>query len=118
MTETSTDRALLAIDGAIATITLNRPAAYNSIDLSIAKKLEELAAEVERSGEIKVLVIEGAGRLDLGGEFFKPPGDGEIDRIVGRRAIERNSCDRAIDGQQCRIGRSSCHYETPRCRTG
>ncbi len=41
------DPALLRIEGPIATITLNRPAAFNSIDLSIAKKLEQLGAEVE-----------------------------------------------------------------------
>src|SRR5579872_964621 len=63
----STDPALLAIDGAIATITLNRPAVFNAIDLSIAKKLEELAAEVEASSNIKVLVIEGAGRAFCAG---------------------------------------------------
>src|SRR6202008_4144520 len=56
------DPALLRIDGAVATITLNRPAAFNSIDLSIAKRLEQLAAEVEASDDIRVLVIEGEGR--------------------------------------------------------
>src|ERR1700760_2427632 len=55
------DPALLAIDGAIATITFNRPASFNSIDLSIARRLKELAAEVEASDDVKVLVIEGAG---------------------------------------------------------
>src|SRR5260370_10138132 len=59
--------ALLRIEGPIATITLNRPAAFNSIDLSIAKKLEQLGAEVEASDEIRVLVIEGAGRAFCGG---------------------------------------------------
>ena len=44
------DPALLRIEGPIATITLNRPAAFNSIDLSIAKKLEQLSAEVESVG--------------------------------------------------------------------
>src|SRR6201985_2548924 len=58
----SDDPALLAIDGPIATITLNRPAAFNSIDLSIAKRLEQLGAEVEASDDIKVLVIQGEGR--------------------------------------------------------
>ena len=67
----SDDPALLAIDGPIATITLNRPAAFNSIDLSIAKKLEQLGAETEASDDIKVLVIQGEGRafcagLDMG----------------------------------------------------
>ena len=44
------DPALLRVEGPIATITLNRPAAFNSIDLSIARKLEALGAEVEASG--------------------------------------------------------------------
>ena len=59
--------AVLRVDGAIATITLNRPAAFNSIDLSIAKKLAELGAQVEASDEIKVLVIEGEGRAFCAG---------------------------------------------------
>ena len=61
------DPALLAINGPIATITLNRPANFNSIDLSMAKRLRELAAEVEASDEVKVLVIEGAGRAFCAG---------------------------------------------------
>ena len=43
----SDDPALLRIEGAIATITLNRPTAFNSINLAIAQKLEALAAQVE-----------------------------------------------------------------------
>jgi enoyl-CoA hydratase/carnithine racemase len=63
----SNDPALLGVDGAIATITLNRPAAFNAIDLPIARKLEQLAAAVEASDEIKVLVIEGEGRAFCAG---------------------------------------------------
>jgi enoyl-CoA hydratase/carnithine racemase len=64
------DPALLAIDGPIATITLNRPAAFNSIDLSIAKRLEQLGAEVEANKEIRVLVIRGEGRaFSAGGDL-------------------------------------------------
>jgi enoyl-CoA hydratase/carnithine racemase len=59
--------ALLAINGAIATITLNRPASFNSIDLPMARKLKELAAEVDASDDVKVLVIEGAGRAFCAG---------------------------------------------------
>jgi enoyl-CoA hydratase/carnithine racemase len=61
------DPALLGTDGAVATITLNRPAAFNSIDLAIAQKLEQLAAEVEASDDIRVLVIEGEGRAFCAG---------------------------------------------------
>jgi enoyl-CoA hydratase/carnithine racemase len=64
------DPALLRIEGPIATITLNRPAAFNSIDLSIAKKLEQLGAEVEADDAIRVLVIEGEGRaFSAGGDL-------------------------------------------------
>jgi enoyl-CoA hydratase/carnithine racemase len=59
--------ALLRVEGPIATITLNRPAAFNSIDLAIAKRLEQLGAEVEASDEVRVLVIEGEGRAFCGG---------------------------------------------------
>src|SRR4030088_3705317 len=61
------DPALLRIDGPIATITLNRPNAFNSIDLSIARKLEQLGAEVEANDDIRVLVIEGEGRAFCAG---------------------------------------------------
>jgi enoyl-CoA hydratase/carnithine racemase len=44
----SDEPARLTIDGPIATITLNRPAAFNSIDLSIAKKLEAASAPRSR----------------------------------------------------------------------
>jgi enoyl-CoA hydratase/carnithine racemase len=61
------DPALLRIEGPITTITLNRPAAFNSINLAIARKLEALGAEVEASDEIRVLVIEGEGRAFCAG---------------------------------------------------
>ena len=64
------DPAMLRIEGPIATITLNRPAAFNSIDLSIAQKLEALGAEVEANEDVRVLVIEGTGRaFSAGGDL-------------------------------------------------
>lgn len=59
--------ALLRVDGPVATLTLNRPSAFNSINLAIAQRLEQLAAEVEASDEIRVLVIEGEGRAFCAG---------------------------------------------------
>ncbi len=63
----ASDPALLAVDGRVATITLNRPASFNAIDLAIAKRLEQIAADVVASDEIKVLVIEGSGRAFCAG---------------------------------------------------
>src|SRR3982074_833779 len=61
------DPALLRIEGPIATITLNRSGAFNSIDLSIAKKLEQFGAAVEAHDDVRVLVIEGKGRACCAG---------------------------------------------------
>src|SRR3981189_3131953 len=64
------DPALLRIEGPIATITLNRPGALNSVKLAIAQRLEQLAAEVEADDELRVLVIEGEGRaFSAGGDL-------------------------------------------------
>src|SRR5712672_1931583 len=66
----SDDPAVLRIEGPIATITLNRPAAFNSINLSIAERLEQLAAEVEGNDDVRVLVIQGEGRaFSAGGDL-------------------------------------------------
>ena len=82
------DPALLRVDGAIATITLNRPAAFNSINLAIAQKLEALAAEVEASDEIRVLVIEGEGRAFCAGGDLQTIGAaaeaGTVAPVVGK----------------------------------
>src|SRR6476469_9059095 len=61
------DPALLRIEGPIATITLNRPGAFNAINLPIAKRLEQLGAQIEADDEIRVLVIEGEGRAFCAG---------------------------------------------------
>mgnify|MGYP000364852932 CR=1 FL=1 len=66
-TPESDQPALLAVDGAVATITLNRPNSFNSINLDIAQRLEQIAAQVEADDRIRVLVIEGAGRAFCGG---------------------------------------------------
>src|SRR6476469_7655600 len=64
------DPALLRIDGPIATITLNRPAAFNSVNLAIAQRLEQLATYIESDDAIRVVVIEGEGRaFSAGGDL-------------------------------------------------
>src|SRR5213083_2737037 len=79
----SDEPALLTIEGPVATITLNRPAAFNSVDLSIAKKLEQLGAEVEANDAIRVLVIQGEGRaFCAGGDLQTIGAAAEADNIA------------------------------------
>ena len=75
--------AMLAIDGPIATITLNRPTAFNAINLAIAKRLEQLAAEVEAERDVRVLVLQGEGRaFCAGGDLQTIGAAAEADTIV------------------------------------
>lgn len=82
MSET-TEPALLAIDGPIATITLNRPSAFNSINLAIAQRLEQLAADVEADPAIRVLILQGEGRaFCAGGDLQTIGAAAEADTIA------------------------------------
>lgn len=53
--------ALLEIEGAVATLTLNRPQAFNAIGLDEARYLESLAARITASSDIRVVVVRGNG---------------------------------------------------------
>lgn len=57
----------LSIDGAIATLTLNRPATYNAIDISMARCLAQLSKEVEKSQSVRVLLLRGTGKVFCAG---------------------------------------------------
>lgn len=75
--------AILSIDGPIATITLNRPAAFNSINLAIAQTLERLALQIEADSAIRVLVLQGEGRaFCAGGDLQTIGAAAEADTIT------------------------------------
>ena len=49
-------------DGGIATITLNRPERLNAISGPMLESLSERLVEADRDGEVRVIVLTGAGR--------------------------------------------------------
>jgi enoyl-CoA hydratase len=62
------------VDGAIATITLNRPDRLNTIVPPLPDEVDAAVAEASRDGEVKVIVLRGRGRAfcagyDFGGGF-------------------------------------------------
>ncbi len=67
MSESAAEPARLTIQGPIATISLDRPAAFNAINLPIAQRLEQLARQVEADEGIRVLVLQGEGRAFCAG---------------------------------------------------
>ncbi|MFN5454638.1 enoyl-CoA hydratase/isomerase family protein, partial [Bradyrhizobium sp.] len=83
MSDAVAEPARLSINGAIATITLDRPAAFNAINLAIAQRLEQLAAQVEADPSIRVLVLKGEGRaFCAGGDLQTIGAAAEADTIT------------------------------------
>ena len=83
MSDAVAEPARLSINGAIATITLDRPAAFNAINLAIAQRLEQPAAQVEADPSIRVLVLKGEGRaFCAGGDLQTIGAAAEADTIT------------------------------------
>ncbi len=61
------DRVLLAIEDAVATITLNRPEKANAFDGEMWLAMEAAAETVKLNANIKAVVITGAGKAFCGG---------------------------------------------------
>jgi 2-(1,2-epoxy-1,2-dihydrophenyl)acetyl-CoA isomerase len=61
----------LVQEGPVATLTLNRPASGNAIDLSLARELRQALDVCEQNDDLHAVVITGAGRLFCGGGDLK-----------------------------------------------
>jgi 2-(1,2-epoxy-1,2-dihydrophenyl)acetyl-CoA isomerase len=55
----------------IATITLNRPEAYNALDLALGRELFHVSLEVDEDPEVRCVVITGAGKAFCAGGDVK-----------------------------------------------
>jgi len=88
------DTVLLTRDGAVATLTLNRPDALNALDFAMVDALVARTAEVAADDTLRVVVLRGAGRhfmaggdiRTFAGELVHPPAE----RRAGfQRMVER-----------------------------
>lgn len=59
--------AYLAVEGAVATLWLNRPSRFNAIDIAMAERLHGLSQEIASREEVRVVVIAGQGRAFCAG---------------------------------------------------
>ena len=62
-------------EGAVATITLNRPETLNAIDVELTQDIETALTQAEEDDDVKVVIIQGAGRAfssgyDLGRVYY------------------------------------------------
>ncbi len=62
MSDTAADQTLLvSVDGAVATITLNRPEKLNALTLPMLAALEEALLTIDADTDVRVVVIKGSG---------------------------------------------------------
>ena len=57
----STDQILTARDGAVATVTVNRPAVLNALDAQTVRTLTSVLTDLGQDDEIRCVVLTGAG---------------------------------------------------------
>lgn len=62
---------LLTIDGPIATVTLNRPEAYNSLNAEMTELLNQILPKVERNPDVKVVILNSTGPAFMAGGDIK-----------------------------------------------
>jgi enoyl-CoA hydratase len=61
---------LVSVDGAIGALTLNRPEAYNAVNIDLARALESGLCALGDDPAVNVIVIRGAGgNFSVGGDF-------------------------------------------------
>lgn len=58
---------LLSREGTVATLTLNRPDALNTLDPAMMEALVDCTADLARDDELRVVVLRGAGRHFMAG---------------------------------------------------
>lgn len=69
---------LLCVEGALATITLNRPAKLNAIDAALAGALAEAVLRVADEPDVRLVLVRGAGRSFCAGIDRDMLADGEL----------------------------------------
>lgn len=71
----------------IATITLNRPRANNTINVSLAQELADTCSFISQDDSVRVVILTGAGKVFSAGTDLSP----------GRRASPASTLPRAAD---------------------
>lgn len=95
-----TDDLLVERNGAIATLTLNRPQSHNAINMGMYQAIPDLVAGLDKDPEVKVIVVRGAGEKSFASgaditEFEKERGSAAAARNYNEKVA---AAERAIEG--------------------
>ena len=80
---------ILTRDGAIATITLNRPAALNALSPQMNLELSEVTSELEHDDTVRCVVLQGAGDHFMAGGDVKGFNEATVNAQLRKQALER-----------------------------
>ncbi len=85
-----TEPVLLSRDGAICTLTLNRPKALNALDATMLDHLSQRLEELERDEALRAVVLRGAGEHFMAG--------GDVKMFYQSLEHDRTSRESSYDG--------------------
>src|ERR1700741_4869053 len=86
---------IVAKDGAIGVITLNRPQALNALSYALIKDLSLAMHELDADGEIRVMIVTGGEKVFAAGADIKEMSDkGPFDPLILERLAYRDKINK------------------------
>ena len=89
----SDDTVLVGIDGAVATVTLNRPETHNAFDDALIARLTDALSDLGASEDVRVVILAGRGKSFCAGadlaHMKKAAGFSEAENIADAQALAR-----------------------------
>src|SRR6476646_625494 len=91
----SYENVIVAKDGAIGVITLNRPQALNALSYALIKDLSLAMQELDADGEIRVMIVTGGEKVFAAGADIKEMSDkGAFDPLILERLAYRDKINK------------------------
>jgi len=89
------ENVIVAKDGAIAVVTLNRPQALNALSYGLVKDLSLAMQELDQDTEVRVIVVTGGDKVFAAGADIKEMADkGPFDQLVLERLAYRDKINK------------------------
>ena len=96
MAESSYENILLAVDGPVATVTLNRPQALNALNAALLGELVDALTRLDADEAVRCIVITGNERAFAAGADIKEMADASSVDMLRRNALARYDAVRKI----------------------
>lgn len=89
------ENVIVAKDGAIAVVTLNRPQALNALSYGLVKDLSLAMQELDQDADVRVIVVTGGDKVFAAGADIKEMADkGPFDALILERLAYRDKINK------------------------